>query len=160
MRFLIDGYNLLHALGLARKAGGRAAWDRARDQLLDWLADQHRSSSPQVSVVFDAQKARGTLYEEGHRGLRVLIARGQTADAVIEALVAREPNPAKLTVVSNDREVQHHAERHGCVVKSCQAYVDELLGRAKAIVEAPLDSEKTEEATAAELAEWLKAFGG
>ena len=160
MFFLIDGYNLLHALGLARKGGTRAEWDRARVQLLDWLADQHGSSSPKVTVVFDAQKARGALYEEGHRGLRVLVARGQTADAVIARLVACEPLPATLAVVSNDHEVRAAAERAGCVVRGCQEYVDELLDRRKAVLPLPIETVKDEEATEEELAEWLKAFGG
>src|SRR5262245_49061467 len=55
MRYLIDGYNLLYALGLARKNGGRAAWDRARRVLLDWLADQLGPAAPDVTVIFDAQ---------------------------------------------------------------------------------------------------------
>ena len=93
MRYLIDGYNLLHALGLARKTGGRAAWDRARRDLLDWLADRHGVPAGDVTVVFDAQNSLGGVVEESHRGLRVLRHRGRTADDVIEDLLGDERSP-------------------------------------------------------------------
>ena len=59
MRYLIDGYNLLYALGLARKYGGRGAWDRSRRLLLDWLADRHGPTAGEVTVIFDAQNSFG-----------------------------------------------------------------------------------------------------
>ena len=37
-RLLIDGYNLLHAAGLARRRYGRDGLERSRNRLLDLLA--------------------------------------------------------------------------------------------------------------------------
>src|SRR5687768_5957348 len=111
MRYLIDGYNLLHALGLARKNGGRAAWDRARRVLLDWLADRHGATAADVTVIFDAQNSLGGVVEEAHRGLRVLRDRGRTADDLIEDLLNEEKSPETLTVVSNDGRVREAAKR-------------------------------------------------
>src|SRR5436190_10237340 len=117
MRHLIDGYNLLHAIGLARKGGGRAGWDAARRQLLDWLADQLGPAAAGVTVVFDAQRSTGGLVAETHRGLRVLRDRGRAADDVIEDLLRAEPSPESLTVVSNDARIRDAATRRGAGVR-------------------------------------------
>src|SRR5215213_7667943 len=107
MRYLIDGYNLLYALGLARKNGGRAAWDRGRRLLLDWLADRAGPDAGNVTVVLDAQNApTRVLAEEAHRGLRVLRKPGRAADDLIEDLLRDERAPETLTVVSNDARVR------------------------------------------------------
>src|SRR4051812_17317201 len=160
MRYLIDGYNLLHALGLARKSGGRAAWDRARRELLDWLADRHGPAAAEVTVIFDAQNSLGGVVEEAHRGLRVLRDRGRTADDMIEDLLRDERSPQTLTVVSNDGRVREAATRRGAHVRKCNEYVDELIGPKKAnVTRSPVD-EKDVRATPEEQAEWLKSFGG
>ncbi|HCK52509.1 MAG TPA: hypothetical protein DIC23_04775, partial [Planctomycetaceae bacterium] len=55
---LIDGYNLLHAAGFARKRYGPGQFEKCRQRLLQGLAD--RLSGEQrgrATVVFDAQQA-------------------------------------------------------------------------------------------------------
>jgi predicted RNA-binding protein with PIN domain len=161
MRYLIDGYNLLHAIGLARKAGGRAAWDRSRILLLDWLADQHGDQSADVTVVFDAQNAFGGLIEEKHRGLRIVRHGGRTADDVIEELLRSERSPETLTVVSNDNRVRDSAGRRGARVEKCVEHVDRLVGHREApVAPTPPADEKDVVSTDEERAEWLRTFGG
>lgn len=162
MRYLIDGYNLLYALGLARKNGGRAAWDRARGTMLDWLADRHGSTASDVTVIFDAQNSLGGVVEESHRGLRVLRDRGRTADDMIEDLLREEKSPGTLTLVSNDGRVREAAKRRGAHVRRCDEYLDELLAANKAEFKrasAGTADEKDVPPTAEERAEWLKSFG-
>jgi uncharacterized protein len=162
MRYLIDGYNLLHALGLARKNGGRAAWDRARRALLDWLADRHGPAAGAVAVIFDAQNSLGGVVEESHRGLRVLRDRGRTADDMIEDLLRDEKSPETLTVVSNDGRVRDAARRRGAAVRKCSEYLDELLGPKTSSTSAqPPDQagEKDVRPTPDERARWERAFG-
>ena len=163
MRYLIDGYNLLHAMGLARKHGGRAAWDRARRVLLDWLADRHGTSAGDVTIIFDAQNSLGGVVEERHRGLRVLRDRGRTADDMIEDLLREEKSPETLTVVSNDGRVREAAKRRGAAVLKCGEYLDELLGPKKSAGPnwpPEADSEKDVRPTPEEQAEWRRAFDG
>ena len=160
MRFLIDGYNLLHAIGLARTYGGRAGWDRARVQLLDWLADRHGPSSADVTVALDAQNARGpAVISDVHRGLRVLRKPGRSADDLIEDLLTAETSPESLTVVSNDARVRTAAARRGCAYLKCGEYVDALVSPPRADAP-PARPEKDEAATPEEMAAWQKAFDG
>jgi hypothetical protein len=161
MRYLIDGYNLLHALGLARKAGGRAAWDRARVTLLDWLADQHRESTGQVTVVFDAQNAAGGRVEERHWGLVVVRHGGRSADDLIEELLEAENSPRTLTVVSNDNRIRQAATHRGAGVEKCVEFVDRVLGSPKSPERSVAAAdEKDVVSTEEERAEWLRTFGG
>jgi uncharacterized protein len=160
MRYLIDGYNLMYALGLVRKNGGRAAWDRGRRTLLDWLADRHGDDATDVTVIFDAQNSLGGVLQETHRGVRVLRDRGRTADDMIEDLLRDERSPQTLTVVSNDARVREAATRSGANVRRCEEYVDLLIAPRKPTDAPPPADEKPVRATPEETAEWLRAFGG
>ena len=54
MPLLIDGYNLLHAAGLARRRYGPGGLEKARGSLLGFLAASLGNETSQTTVVFDA----------------------------------------------------------------------------------------------------------
>jgi predicted RNA-binding protein with PIN domain len=156
--YLIDGYNLMHAVGLAPAARPAGRLEPARRRFLDWLADA--ATGRAVRVVFDAQGSAAASPEQDHRGLRVAFAQGRTADEMIEELVGADPRPDRVTVVSNDNQVREAARRRGCGVSSCEGFVDELLaGRPAAPRVSPPGPDKpAADPTADELAAWLAAF--
>jgi predicted RNA-binding protein with PIN domain len=124
MRFLIDGYNLLHGLGLARPKGP-GQLERCRANMLDWLAQMHQDRSGSVTVVFDGQQNAGkpaSNYMD--RGIRIVFSVGCIADDLIEKLIAGEGAPRGLTVVSSDRRIQEAARRRGCIFWSCDEYLE------------------------------------
>ena len=127
MTFLIDGYNLMFAAGLATRAMPPGQFDRARTRFLDWLADCTLGRDAILRVVFDAQQAPTPSLESVHRGVRVRFAFRQTADDLIEELVATEPKPAALTVVSNDSRVREAGRRAECLLASCEEFIDWLI---------------------------------
>lgn len=124
MRFLIDGYNLMHLLGLARpRALGQL--ERCRADLIDWLTRTHQKRSDSVSVVFDGSEHAGkSSADYADRGIRVRFSIGRTADDLIEEIIDLERDPRRLTVVSNDRRIQESARRRGCGFWSCDRYVE------------------------------------
>jgi predicted RNA-binding protein with PIN domain len=124
--FLIDGYNLMFAAGLANRAMMASQFDRARERFLDWLA-AGTDRGATLRVVFDAQQAPAPSLESVHRGVRVRFAYRQTADDLIEELIATEPKPAALTVVSNDSQVREAGRRAGCLLASCEEFIDWLI---------------------------------
>lgn len=159
--FLIDGYNLMHAIGLVRVGLPQKQLAPARTRLLDWLADAARGRTDTLRVVFDAQNGPAPTGEYAHRGVRVRFAFGRTADDEIEELVAATTAPATATVVSNDGRVQEAARRRGCGVFTCQGFVDWLLAPPRAPDDAPPPDDKpVPPPTASELAEWATVFGG
>src|ERR1043166_552858 len=115
VQYLVDGYNLLFALGLFEKRHGPKALETARLSLLDQLAAVLKADTNEITVVFDASKARSwARSEQDHHGIRVVYApRGNIADDVIEERVAACADPARLVVISNDRRVQEAARRRG-----------------------------------------------
>jgi predicted RNA-binding protein with PIN domain len=127
---IIDGHNLLHAIGLANRKSDAKALGRGRTRLLDWLAD--RGTGHSLLVVFDGGGNSRCSGESQHRGVRIRFSYRQTADELIEDLLRSERHPAKLTVVSNDRQVQDAGRSRGCVVFTCEAFVDAMLTDPKA----------------------------
>src|SRR5436190_22539686 len=100
----------MFAAGLASRATQAPQFDRARTRFLDWLADGAKDRA-ELRVVFDAQQAPAPSVETIHRGVRVRFAFRQTADDLIEELVAVEQKPDALTVVSNDTRVREAGRR-------------------------------------------------
>ncbi|MBM3978920.1 MAG: hypothetical protein FJ304_01290 [Planctomycetes bacterium] len=126
MTFLIDGYNLMFAAGLAGRTTPAAHFERARARFLDWLADG-ATGRAELRVVFDAQQAPAASLESAHRGVRVRFAFRQTADDLIEQILATEPRADRLAVVSNDARVREAARRAGSAVTSCEEFMDWLV---------------------------------
>jgi predicted RNA-binding protein with PIN domain len=154
--FLIDGYNLMHAVGLARRGLPAGELARARTRLLDWLADSAGGRAT-VRVVFDSGRAESP--EAVRRGVRVLFARGRTADDEIEELLAAEPRPASVTVVSNDARVREAGRRRGAAFLTCQAFIDWTLELPRPEAAPPPGPEADKpDPTPAETAAWLAAF--
>jgi predicted RNA-binding protein with PIN domain len=155
--FLIDGYNLMFAVGLAGRDMPAPRFERARERFLDWLADG-TAGRAEVRVIFDALNAPSPSLATLHRGVRVRFAFGQTADDLIEELVAEEVRPGALAVVSNDSRVRESARRAGCVPFGCEEFIDWTLTPADAASEATSPDEKKPEPTAEEVDELLRAF--
>lgn len=161
MSFLIDGYNLLYALGRLTRQSGRAALAGARRWLVGQVASGH-DASENVTVVFD-----GTVSGDAARDLQrrtqaqVRFSGGQSADDLIEELIAAEPRPQQLTVVSNDHRLQMAARRRGCIVQTCLDYYEQQVMRPRAAVPAaaPADDDAVKpEVTEAETQQWIEAF--
>jgi predicted RNA-binding protein with PIN domain len=113
MSLLIDGYNLLHAAGIF-PTDGPPTLEGARFALLDYLVTSLPAKElRRTIVVFDAAHAPPGLPREiEHRGLNIRFARrGGSADELLEELIAAEPDPRHLVVVSSDHRVQRAARQ-------------------------------------------------
>jgi len=159
--FLIDGYNLMYAAGLANRGMPAPQFDRARLRFLDWLADGVKGRGAVLRVVFDALLAPSPSLETVHRGVRVRFAFRQTADDLIEQLVAVEQKPATVTVVSNDSRVREAGRRAECQLATCEEFIDWLIrpadhpepGAPRAPEDKPVSAVSDDD-----MSEWLKAF--
>lgn len=159
MRFLIDGYNLLHLLGFAGRYVGPRSWERSRRDLLQWIAKAHGQQLDLVTVIFDAERAAPNLPPvQTIAGVRVRFAQGQLADDLLEEIIQRETQPRTLTVVSSDRRVQQAAQRRNCVVMDCRDYIDRALDAGHELPKPPPTPTKPQEATPEETAHWLREF--
>jgi uncharacterized protein len=161
--YLIDGYNLLFAMGVLTRRGGPTRLEKARERLLGLLAGAFGDEASSVIVVFDAANApRGATEVQEFRGLQVRFAvRQDEADDLIEDLLRRDSTPKKLTLVSDDHRLQQAARRRSCQVQGCDDFLDWLDRRRQpqAPPRAPTP-EKRERLTAAETQRWLEEFAG
>lgn len=137
MHLLIDGYNLVHVVGADR------------DDLLELLHLYQTDRQVAMSVVFDgAQKFMGSDRRDRYGAIDIYFSRpGESADELIEELCSK--SPGQYVVVSDDREVQDHGEKHRCLSLSSQEFSKRLRSSAypKLLVqEVPELEDKDEEA--------------
>ncbi len=159
MRYVIDGYNLLHAWGLAPRRGQAGQLERARLNLLDRL---RQAGAGGVTVVFDAARAPvRTTAEQDYHGIRVRFVLDGTADDWIEERIRHENAPQQLTVVSDDRRLRQAAERRRCGFRRCLDYIEDLKRGPSSSPPSPPGEAPTkpEALSAEEMRHWLEAFG-
>lgn len=162
-RWIIDGYNLLHAAGLGREHYGPGDLQRARDALVRRVASLlDKAELTATIIVFDARDPPPHLPHRWRKhGLTVLFAPPDAqgdADAVIEELINQHPAPRQLTVVSSDHRVEQAARRRKA---ACVESVEFLLRRPR--VEAKDTKEEVlpekPAGSAADAAHWAEVFG-
>jgi predicted RNA-binding protein with PIN domain len=110
--YIVDGYNVLHAL--FRGAGKEEIFAR-RDWLADRLASFAALRGARAALVFDGSGPSSTSSEPVKGGpVEVVFAGGRfTADTLIARRIAGQPADTQVVVVSADQEVQRTASRAG-----------------------------------------------
>jgi hypothetical protein len=157
MRYLIDGYNLLHATGHLSGTVSPLRLEQARRALLDQLVQHYGPAASCVTVVFDVRRAPARLQaERDYQGVHVLYALDREADDVIEDLIRGDAVPRLLTVVSDDRRLREAARRKRCHIVGCLDYFESLLRPQAAPVKAPGDSAGKPETVSGDLAAELE----
>jgi predicted RNA-binding protein with PIN domain len=132
-RFLIiDGYNLMHAAGMARQKYGPGELQRCRERFLGFLVDKLSVAEAAAAlVVFDAREPpRGIPHEHRIGGVQVLFAHPiGDADAAIEQQLADHGAPSRVTLVSSDRRLQAAARQCRARFVSSQSFFERLERR-------------------------------
>lgn len=116
MRYIVDGSNLLGALGLPRES------DAAKRELVQRLASFSRSARSKVDCVFDGARPDGFATHFG--GLSVRFSHPRSGDDVIEKLVSAAVTPA--VVVTNDRTLGARVKSRKVEVSSCVEFRNRL----------------------------------
>ncbi len=161
MAYLIDGYNLLHAMGLLSHRVGPTGLEKARRSLLGLLGGSYKDEAPTVTVVFDAAGAPpGAPEETEANGIQVRFARGnQQADDLIEQLIHHDSAPRHLTVVSDDHRIRDAARHRHCIVLGCGDFLDGLRRhRREHASPAEPGEPKPQSLSAQETERWLAEF--
>ena len=120
MRYLIvDGHSVIFAWPELRKLHGRRT-ALARDELVKILTEYQDASGVRVVAVFDG---KGLKYNEDSApgGIQVFYsAAGQTADSIVERLVAKYAGQQEITVATSDFMEQQTATSFGALVVSAE----------------------------------------
>ena len=120
MRVLIvDGHSVIFAWPELRKLHGRRM-ALARDELVKLLTAYQDASGVRVVAVFDGQGAKSSE-ATAPGGIQVFYsATGQTADAIVERLVAKYAGDHEITVATSDLMEQQTATSFGALVVSAE----------------------------------------
>ncbi len=164
MRWLIDGYNVMHAAGFLGPKLSREGFRRARRRFLDELAAMLPiGREGDVTVIFDASVPPGDFpLSSSYRGVRVVFALGdEDADSRIEYLLGQDSNPRGLTVVSSDNRIRQAASRRRARPLTADAFWDlkderRLASPATTRPEPAIERETPPDA--GEAAFWLERF--
>ena len=165
MFLLIDGYNLLHATGIAGRGSGPGGFQRSRLALLNFLAASIDSADlAHTTVVFDAREAPWGLPRiVEHGGLTVrFAAKYESADDLIVELIRAASAPRRLVVVSSDHAIQRAARRRRAKAVDSDLWYAELIRarreRTETVADAP--ARPAVPLLAEDVNYWLRQFGG
>ena len=167
---IIDGYNLMHAVGYARDRYGEGGLERSRNRLLRFLVNRlDIEERRRTTIVFDARTipfegVREQKFEE----LTILFNQaGSDADTLIEELILEHSAPKQLEVVSGDRRLQKAIKRRKGIAVESEDFARMLRERASVVPGSSQDtvlladsSGELENAPPESDTEyWLKVFG-
>ena len=160
---LIDGYNLLHAAGLARRSYGPGDLERARLALLRLIAGQMTDDQRQrTTFVFDAKDPPPTADRYATFALMLVLYahEDEEADDMIERLIAAHSAPRSLIVVSGDHRLHKAARRRKATAIDSETFLDECARHVycRRSPRAEPELKPGAESTPAEIAELLAVF--
>ncbi|MDB4778317.1 NYN domain-containing protein, partial [bacterium] len=145
MQILIDGYNLLHAIGFRGDLAAPGNLERARLSMLEKLA-QYLSPPDRrkVLVVFDAGKrSKSKPHQYNYQDIQVEFAHEyEDADSMIEILIQKHSLPRSLLVVSSDHRIQTAARRKKAQFIDSDQWIDQLQHPPREFKKKPRDSTK------------------
>jgi predicted RNA-binding protein with PIN domain len=119
IRWLVDGFNVLHA-GVLRGKDRQGWWrEEMRARLLERVA-AFEDGAAELWVVFDGL-GPGADAEEASLRPRVVFA--PSADDWLLAAVREAADPARLVVVTADRQLADRARHRGAQVVSPRAFL-------------------------------------
>ena len=124
---IVDGYNMIFAWpDLAETAASDL--DAARRQLCDLLSSYAAFKKCSLVVVFDGWKAKGNPGQKlEFSGIQVVYTKeNETADAYMEALVARIGTNYNVRVATSDALVQLSSIRSGVLRVSARELLEEI----------------------------------
>ena len=122
----------MHAQGLLGKRFGPDGFRKARTRFLNELAEGLGAVDAHLTtVVFDAMTPPRELASRStHKGISVVYAVSEeSADELIERLIAEHSSPKSLTVVSTDNRIRIAASRRKARVYSADDFLEFLHAR-------------------------------
>jgi predicted RNA-binding protein with PIN domain len=154
--FIIDGYNLLHAILKAEEAP-RAIGDV---ELCRIVARYLKLIGRSGEMIFDGTGPPDKSGFDGISNLEVLFG-GLSADAdtVIEDKISASTSPKRLTIVSSDRRLRKAARTRRCSSLKSEAFWDNVRKQLKRRRPAREPAAKRHGLSESETNQWLDVFG-
>ena len=109
MKYIIDGYNVIHQV--AQLQGKRLRSQREGLIRLLEIAQAKTKRFKDLTVVFDGQT--NVLAARSHSTIKIIFSRGKSADKKIKEIVESVDYARDIGVVSDDRQIRFYAGTFG-----------------------------------------------
>ncbi len=119
--WLIDGYNLLHALFPGSLQDKR---NRNFQVMISWVADFASQENHKILMVLDGHGSQSELDIYHTAFFNMVYSQKISADAVIERRLYQGRSQTRFTVITNDRAISNIARGGGAVVLGVAHFVE------------------------------------
>lgn len=151
--FIIDGYNVIHAIPSLRKTLAHDA-QSAREMLIHSVAQLTHRRKFRCTIVFDGSSPIDSSKQSPHAPVHVIYSFPQIADAKIKQMIEQSKNRSQLVIISSDREILNFAKVCSCQTHSSKHFAN-LLSQSD-----DTGTEKSDVSLSqSQINEWLKLFG-
>jgi predicted RNA-binding protein with PIN domain len=151
--YIIDGYNVIHAIPALKKTLAHNA-ESSRELLIHSVSQLTHKKKFRCTIVFDGTAPENSLRQSAHAPVHVIFSFPFSADAKIKTMIEQSKQRPKLVIISSDREILNFAKACSCQTYTSK-YFANLLSEGDEIIteksDIPLSSTQVDE--------WLKIFG-
>ncbi len=152
--YIIDGYNLIHAIPSLKKLVSANQLIQAREQLLFLLEKFTLKNKIQCTVIFDGTKPSN---EKTSSTVHITYSFPSNADNFIKKLIEKSSSRSWLMIVSSDREILNFASVCSCSTFTSKEFAKKLTS--PNINQKREEKTDTENLSRKEVEEWLRIFG-
>jgi len=164
---IIDGYNMLFALGGPPRQYRQGELQKERERLLELLSmTLSRKQKFDTTIVFDAKNSpSGIPNNETVNGIVVQFAGNEgCADQEIEDLISAHSAPRQILLVSSDHRLQRHAKKRKAKFIDSSEFLLKLLPSEDFDLDeenshAPQKPQNRSVTHAEDVTHWLEIFG-
>jgi predicted RNA-binding protein with PIN domain len=123
VHFIIDGYNVVKQVpSFALKK-----LKNSREGLIQLIKKYKLTGSSKngVTIVFDGQK--DIIAPKIQTEFEVIFTEGESADDRIKKIIKSSPQPSRLIVVTDDKELIFFARNHRAIIYSTSKFLNKIL---------------------------------
>jgi predicted RNA-binding protein with PIN domain len=151
--YIIDGYNVIHAIPSLHKTLLHDA-ESSRELFIHSVSQLTHQKKFRCSIVFDGSVPGDFHKQSLHAPVHVLYSFPLSADNKIKNMIEQSKNRSKLVIITSDREILSFAKNYSCQTYSSKYFANFLKETD------PIVTEKSDTVlTPSQVNEWLKIFG-
>ena len=123
VHYIIDGYNIIKQIPHLTSKKLKSA----REGLVQLIKKYKLTGSAknEVTIVFDGQP--DVVVPRAKIEFEIYFTKNESADDRIKKMIKASPNPSRLIVVSDDKEIIFFARGHRALVSSASKFLSKIL---------------------------------
>lgn len=138
LHYILDGYNIIKQSSFFSSK----SLSEARIGLINFIEENMPcgSKNNSVTIVFDGRPDISFPSNKTSNFIAIIFTKGESADILIKKIVEEDPNPKRLVVVTDDKDIRFSIRSCGAKFLSTKDFI--LQGRPKVKISNKTDSTK------------------